>query len=113
APIELPDRGGPDLPAQLDAAYESLSARQLNALSERYRFQYVLRTTPLEPPEPYFVEAFRNDGYRVYRLADDAPADTSYLPADTSGVPVDTSNVQAAGPIGAIGDPDSPPEIAV
>ncbi len=48
APIELPDRGGPQTQAQLDSAYASLSASELRDLAEQYRFEYVVRPARLD-----------------------------------------------------------------
>lgn len=66
APIELPERGSPDLPARLDSAYESLSANQLRALSEQYNFSYVLRRTPLRETGADFDEVFRSRDWFAY-----------------------------------------------
>lgn len=47
APIDLPRRGGPETLSHLDSAFAALSAEDLMALAERYRFEYVVRPTAL------------------------------------------------------------------
>lgn len=70
APIDLPNRGGPEILDELDAAYESLGAARLKELSAKYEFDYVVRTTPLSRPEPAFKQVFANDGWFVYEQVD-------------------------------------------
>lgn len=72
APIELPERGGPELIDDLDAAYESLGADPLDALAATYNFGFVVRRTPLSGPEPAFREAFTAEDWYVYRRTDEA-----------------------------------------
>ncbi len=78
APVGRPERGAPDLLYRLDAAFESLTERQLGELGQQYTFRYVLRSTPLPEPLFAFRQAFAAENLFVYeRLGH----------SDTSGQP--------------------------
>src|SRR5690606_32933327 len=60
APLDpLPARGSPDLPARLDEAFDRQTADALLQLSRQYRFDYVIRSAPLQGAAGRFREVFR------------------------------------------------------
>ena len=67
APLELPERGGPGLLEDLDAAYEGLTTDELLLLSGKYRFDYVIRSSSIEGD--VFDEVYRNGPWWIYRRA--------------------------------------------
>ena len=71
APAPLPDRGGASVIDDLDQAYERLSAGALVRLSEKYRFDYVIRETPLVDPQ--FREVFTAGSWRIYQRSRPVP----------------------------------------
>ncbi len=68
APIPLPERGSPALPARLDAAYMQLPAADLLELAARYRIDYFVRPAPLTPLTEPFEMVFQAGAWRVYRV---------------------------------------------
>ncbi len=88
APIELPERGSPETMAQLDSAFARLSAEDLRALADRYRFEFVVR------PRPLAVAADTSRSSAV--LADVTTAGDGFPPASApegrtdEGAPADT-----------------------
>lgn len=80
APIELPERGGPDLLDQLDAAYESLDAVRLVDLATKYHFDYVLRRTALPASEPTLPEVFAVGDWFVFHRLDATDGDDDARP---------------------------------
>ena len=98
APVELPKRGGPDLPARLDSAFEALSVQRLVDLARQYRFNYVVRRTPLPPTTSPFREVYRADGWLTYEF-NPAIADSVEAPLpDSSRAVVDTAGVSLPEP---------------
>ncbi|MEX0748097.1 MAG: DUF6798 domain-containing protein [Rhodothermales bacterium] len=85
APIDPPDRGGPGIIDELDAAYEGLTADDLLRLSETYRFNYVIRSGSLEGTE--FESVFRSGPWWVYRRAPPAVPMEDVLPEDVPAEP--------------------------
>ena len=99
APIELPERGGPGLLDQLDAAYESLDGRRLVELSDRYEFDYVLRRTSMNDPDASFGEAFGVEDWLIYRRVNgpegDGPAREAAASGDSPEAPADSISLDA------------------
>lgn len=86
APIDLPERGGPDILDQLDAAYEGLGRDRLADLASKYEFDYLVRRTPLPDPKPFFEQAIATDGWIVYGRAElpDSSALHTAVPSQTT-----------------------------
>ena len=72
APVGRPERGAPDLLYRLDAAFESLTERQLVELGQRYEFRHVLRRTPLPEPLSAFRQVFSTENLFVYERSNPA-----------------------------------------
>lgn len=71
APLEMPERGSPQLQAGLDGAFETLSSNQFRTLGQRYGFKYVIRSQPLtdtQVAEPIYTAG----DWTVYRMSFEA-----------------------------------------
>ena len=67
APIKLPDRTDGTLFAKLDEAYHELSEEQLEALTDLYQLDYVLRAAPLQLSRQAFEQVYESGGYVLYK----------------------------------------------
>ena len=97
APVGRPERGAPDLLSKLDAAFESLTERQLGELGQRYTFRYVLRSTPLPEPLFAFRQAFAAENLFVYERLDHKESNTPDTSRPDAGLSDDPEEADRSG----------------
>ena len=86
APLSpLPERGSPELPAHLDEAFNRLTSAELWRLRATYKFDYVVRSAPLDAPDGRFREAFRKGEWYVYEALPEPGTDPGTDPEGEPG----------------------------
>jgi hypothetical protein len=68
APLSVPSRAPPGMPALLDGAFAHLTAADLAIVCEKYGASFVLRSAPLPEPDPRFRLEHVVNGWTLYRL---------------------------------------------